>query len=401
MQLRKASESFLPAEGPAPSDAVARGRGRGKGRGKGRAAKKPRKSNEEGDESENSEKDLQEEDEEIENELAVQDDEVDVAMLQGTMELGTYKTVGQHYLIYKHGPQTWSPGYSTGVAIMIHKSKRNSQIRVHNISDRLLFVEVKTASRHDVYGSAYAPGEWDTEANRANFYNQLLSILQALPARAIRHIGIDNNGAVKHCQPWTGRCTVQSEASPNGQSLLDICEAASLTLANTFFQDTHPCTCYTYGHNQEHTNQIDYIALDHRTKATHALTKPEWPLHLRTDGRYDHIPVLAKVACHMPSKANKPPYTSWNWPAFQDPQVLRSFEADLELVKQQQQQHVHNINEHWQWLRQKLYDLQLKHFTKPTGGIRKPYISDQTKTLIQQKATANVLRFSGILEIAD
>ena len=313
---------------------------------------------------------------------------VDVAMLQGTMELGTYKTIGQHYVIYKHGQQTWSPGYSTGVAIMIHKTKQNHKPRVHNISDRLLFVEVTTSNRHDVYGSAYAPGEWDTEAKRTHFYNQLLSSMQALPARAIKHIGIDNNGAVNWRQPWTGRCTVQSDASPNGQALLDVCEASSLTLANTFFQDPHPCTCYTYGNNQEHSNQIDYIALDCRTKAFHALTKPEWPVHLRTDGRYDHIPVLAKVACQKPSKADKIPQTLWNWPAFQDPQVLRRFKEDLAKVQQEQQQHTDSIDEHWHWLRQELYALQQKHFTKPAGGIRKPYISDQTKSLIHQKAKA-------------
>ena len=313
---------------------------------------------------------------------------VDIAMLQGTMELGTYKTIGQHYVIHKHGQQTWSPGCSTGVAIMIHKTKQNHKIRVRNISGRLLFVEVKTSNRHDVYGSAYAPGEWDTEAKRTHFYNQLLSSMQALPARAIKHIGIDNNGAVNWCQPWTGRCTVQSDASPNGQALLDVCEASSLTLANKFVQDPHPCTCYTYGNNQEHSNQIDYIALDCRTKPFHALTKPEWPVHLRTDGRYDHIPVLAKVACHKPSKADKIPQTLWNWPAFQDPQVLRRFKEDLAKVQQEQQQHTDSIDEHWHWLRQELYALQQKHFTKPAGGIRKPYISDQTKSLIHQKAKA-------------
>ena len=318
------------------------------------------------------------------------ENKVDVAMLQGTMEIGTSKTVGEHYVIYKRGASKWRPGYAAGVAVMVRKHRHAGDVTVHNISERLMFLEIKSSNRHDVYGSGYAPGEWDSEEVRTKFYDLLQTTMEALPKRATKHLGIDNNGTVCRCEPCSGKWAQAPDGQPsaNGQALLDICEAMTLRIANTHFHDPHPSTCYTYGNGQEQSRQIDFIAIDCRdTQAVRrARTQPQWPLHLRSDGRPDHIPVLVEVSCQKPKTAPTRRGMRWNWEALKDPATLQRFRQDLERLCHEQEDHQRDVTEHWEWLKQQLQGLQQKHFFRPDDGIRQPYITSATKDLIHEKA---------------
>ena len=158
-----------------------------------------------------------------------------------------------------------------------------------------------------------------------------------------------------------------------------------LTLASS---RPHPCTCYTYGNNQEQARQIDFLAIDCRSSqpVSHARTQPQWPVHLRSDGRPDHVPVVAVVKCQKPARAAKQQGFRWDWRALKDPEVVRSFQHDLDALRQQQHEYSHNVDRHWEWLKNELHALQRKHFSKPNDGIRQPYITSSTKALIFEKA---------------
>ena len=226
------------------------------------------------------------------------ENKVDVAMLQGTMEIGTSKTVGEHYVIYKHGASKWRPGYAAGVAVMVRKHRHAGDVTVHNISERLMFLEIKSSNRHDVYGSGYAPGEWDSEEVRTKFYDLLQTTMEALPKRATKHLGIDNNGTVCRCEPCSGKWAQAPDGQPsaNGQALLDICEAMTLRIANTHFHDPHPSTCYTYGNGQEQSRQIDFIAIAAGTPKRYAAPG------LNHNGHYISAPMDDRITYQFLSK---------------------------------------------------------------------------------------------------
>jgi hypothetical protein len=156
-----------------------------------------------------------------------------------------------------------------GVGILIDKSLRNGVVDVKRQGDRIILVKLVVGDLVFNVISAYAPQIGHDESTKRQFWEDLDSMVRAVPTSEKLFIGGDLNGHV-------GSSNAGYEVAhggfgfgsrnQEGEEVLDFAIAYNMMVANTFFgkRQSHLVT-FSSGH---HASQIDFILTRREDKRT-------------------------------------------------------------------------------------------------------------------------------------
>ena len=151
-----------------------------------------------------------------------------------------------------------------GVGILIDKSLKNGVVDVKRLGDRIILVKLVVGDLVFNVISAYAPQVGHDESTKRQFWDDLDSLVRAVPTSEKlfiggdlnNHVGLSNAGyEVAHGGFGYG------SRNQEGEEVLDFAIAYNLMVANTFFREVTFCS----GH---HACQIDFILKRREDKRT-------------------------------------------------------------------------------------------------------------------------------------
>ena len=161
------------------------------------------------------------------------------------------------------GFKLWYTGTTANknrVGILIDKSLTNGVVDVNRQEDRIILVKLVVGDLVRIVISAYAPQVGHDERTKRQFWEDLDSMVRAVPTSEKLFIGGDLNGHVgssnagyEVAHGWFGYGSRNRE----GEEVLDFAIAYNLMVANTFFRkrQSHLVT-FSSGH---HTSRIDFV----------------------------------------------------------------------------------------------------------------------------------------------
>ena len=151
-----------------------------------------------------------------------------------------------------------------GVGILIDKSLKNGVVDVKRLGGRIILVKLVVGDLVFNVISAYAPQVGHDESTKRQFWDDLDSLVRAVPTNEKlfiggdlnNHVGLSNAGyEVAHGGFGYG------SRNKEGEEVLDFAIAYNLMVANTFFRKVTFCS----GH---HASQIDFILTRREDKRT-------------------------------------------------------------------------------------------------------------------------------------
>ena len=151
-----------------------------------------------------------------------------------------------------------------GVALAIPKRLRSTLLSWKPINSRLLTSRFNHRHGKLTVIVAYAPTELATEAEKDLFYDQLQSLIDAIPPHDITIVLTVANASLSRPTPdedlpsVTGPVFIDAITNDNGQRLLQLCMQSDLSVMDTWFprKNIHHWTWYS---NDGRTRK----ALDH------------------------------------------------------------------------------------------------------------------------------------------
>ena len=151
-----------------------------------------------------------------------------------------------------------------GVGILIDKSLKNGVVDVKRLGGRIILVKLVVGDLVFNVISAYAPQVGHDESTKRQFWDDLDSLVRAVPTSEKlfiggdlnNHVGLSNAGyEVAHGGFGYG------SRNQEGEEVLDFAIAYNLMVANTFFRKVTFCSSH-------HASQIDFILTRREDKRT-------------------------------------------------------------------------------------------------------------------------------------
>lgn len=153
---------------------------------------------------------------------------------------------------------------ANGVGILLDKNTRMGLITWNPISDRLISVRLKTKVRNFSIVQCYAPTEAARDEDKDAFYEQLHSVVRAIPKGDVIFLSGDLNAKIGADN--AGYEDIMGKHAPghmndNGERFLEFCRAYDLIVGGSLFphRDCHKVTWVSPDSRTQ--NQIDHMAI--------------------------------------------------------------------------------------------------------------------------------------------
>ncbi len=156
-----------------------------------------------------------------------------------------------------------------GVGVLLSPRVASALLDSQAVSEGVLLVKIQLRSHVLSVISAYAPTLDYPAHEKDNFYSELQSAVDTVPARDVLIVGGDFNAQLGAEQPshWNGCLGEFALKRDNyfttdlGTRLLDFCSANDLVLRNTFFDHKRIHLATWTGPGDRHSNQIDFMII--------------------------------------------------------------------------------------------------------------------------------------------
>ena len=179
-----------------------------------------------------------------------------------------------------------------GVAIVVRDACL-TDIKVHRISGRLMWIGAKFNGIYKAIFCPYAPTETHSRVEKLKFYDEFNAEMLKVPAKyTVKICNGDYNARIgKYNCDWSevrGRF-ITGFCNENGQLLLEFCLKNKLCIMNTFFQKRHYGTWHHHRSGKWFT--LDYCLISERVKA--AVTNCQ--VNTKIDCWSDHLAVEMSI----------------------------------------------------------------------------------------------------------
>jgi exonuclease III len=225
-----------------------------------------------------------------------------------------------------------------GVGFAVSKDTVGSVLEFEFISYRLAYMKFDIRGRNRWVISAYAPTNEASEDDKDEFWDAFLQLVRRIPATHDVIIGMDANAVFSATErhDCLGQWHIDAkETTDNGRRLLELCDAAELSIASTF-KRTRRSRMFTWTGNSRLSKeeqqrrgtrhlraQLDYVLL--RTSQIGRMRKSHAVPHTHFDS--DHKPTLAVVSGEIARRKYQRPPERLDSTALKDCDVRVKFQG--------------------------------------------------------------------------
>lgn len=298
---------------------------------------------------------------------------------QGCVEIIGNQNVTRYALHYSGGTSK-----RNGVAIAVHSSLTQHIQSVRCFSDRVIAMRLVLKTFDIAIISAYSPTEEYNCEEKDQFYDDLCEAAKFYPKSQLIVLGDFNastgcaNEGWKNCMGTGGRGTVND----NGIRLLSFASHHNSVIANTLFphQDCHKITWQSPDGKTE--KQIDYIVVDSRLRSNILDCRSKKGADCNTD----HFMVTCKLRLKhfRPQRAVVKPKP--DLAQLKLPEKQLAFQTKLGNIPK-----ADNAIRSWDSFTDKVSKIAME-VCGPHRNHRKPWISQETLTLIEEKRHAKLMK---------
>ena len=287
-----------------------------------------------------------------------------------------------------------SQDHRAGVGVTLSKSVSNSMIAYRAISDRVLYVRIRAAPFNISLIEVYAPTTEATDEKVEEFYDQTRTALEISQSQDVVFVAGDFNAKVgtDRLDPDVcGRYGLET-LNERGERLINFCRDHDLFITNTAFKH-HERRRYTWqSPGGGYRNQIDFILVKNRWK-TCVENSRAYP---GPDCGSDHNLVGAVVRLKIKKNEFKSRRVRLNLDALSTPMVKEMYNvqvnnrfAVLKLLDEDRQP-----DELFKEFKEAVLTTAGEVLGKAPKKTRKPWISDNTLRLMDQRRALKALRNS-------
>lgn len=313
--------------------------------------------------------------------------QIDVAGLAEVRWRGSgHFTTDEHTIIYSGNDRG-----THGVGFILNKKMSKSLLSYNAINERIILLKLRTKPVCTNIIQIYAPTAEYSDEVLEEFYNELQTAKDSLPAREVCIIMGDFNAKIGEGEDHVSGIGPYGlgERNDRGDSLATFCQANNLVLTNTMFFH-HPRKRYTWiSPGDRYRNQIDFIAIDRSwfSSILDARTQPG------ADGDSDHQLVIAKL--RLKSFPQKKPATTnikFDTDKLSDSAISADYMIQTENYFSVLMNELHypesTPNEMWEEMKVGWKAAASKVLGKRQTKKPKPWISNEVKLMADEKRKA-------------
>ena len=285
----------------------------------------------------------------------------------------------QYKIIYSGGETK-----RRGVAFIINQRVSKTLMAYESISDRIMYIRIKSQPFNLLIIQAYAPCNDASEEDKEIFYEQLERVIQD----NLKHedclfiIGDFNskvgNGKEKDIVGLYGL----GERNESGQFLVEFADRNNLFLCNTWFQQKTTAQHTWTSPNGMTKNQIDYILCSKRFRNGIMNCKTR----TGADCGSDHNPVIAKIQIKLKTKKQHKKRRKWRTERLGDNNCREAFkEAMNEKLEAVSISEESNSEEIWTNLKNTIEVVAEQHIGKAANVKRQSWMTEELLDLMDRR----------------
>lgn len=271
------------------------------------------------------------------------------------------------------------------MVIIVRKEARRAVENFVPISDRVMFLKVKTTHTKMNLIQVYALTADGEENDIETFYEQIGEALKMTKRRESTIVLGDLNAKIGKGQSGrnVGNCGL-GERNERGDRLLQFCQDHNLIIANTFFK-LPDRRLYTWRSpaDKPHKivrNQIDYIMINARYRNAVKAVKA----YPGADVASDHNPIIAKVTLKLKNIKRYQRSPRIETRKLREPEVKQNLQQKVHENLDKLNTNNQDVDEQWKSLKQCILD-PCKEILKESPKKKEKWMNDAILSMMEQR----------------
>lgn len=279
-----------------------------------------------------------------------------------------------------------------GVGVLLGPRVASALLDSQDISEGVMSVQIQLKKHVLSVICAYAPTLDYPAHEKDNFYSELQSAVDKVPARDVLIVGGDFNAQVGAEQPshWNGCLGSFALKRDNirtndmGTRLLDFCSSNELVLRNTFFDHKRIHLATWTGPGDLHSNQIDFLII----RRAQARLMTNCRVHRGAELETDHFLLVGSCKVDLRfRRARQVQSGSYDVKLLSDDTVRRNYQSKLQQSAAELLDPASNVETTWKLYAKCLHD-GARQTIESESRLREDWISQATWELVQEKKQA-------------
>jgi len=325
---------------------------------------------------------------------------VDIFCVQETRKTGSdYYVTDDGFLVVLSGGSDGGREWA-GVGFIVAPRLKKHIEGFCQVSSRVASLKVRCSGGRFGVLSAYAPHNLKNLNEKWAFYEELGDHLQRLSVNGDKYILGDFNARIGCCRPGEedviGRHCCGLEAAhrvevPNRDLFMDFCWSRQLCVANTYFHAPterlatyHEPSTTPMGDVSSGFSMLDFLLLPSESLDQVVSVSSDRSATLASH----HFPVTAHLQVEIETSFVQQPSPKIDFTALAQPHVRKAVVQEF-LTKQQHAEN-NDLDISWKTMCTNSLDACRAALPEKTRTANKPWISDRTLQLIEQKRTARL-----------